>query len=70
MEMGENPPGKGREYTCQAYADYNRPFIVHTDSSSYGLRAVLYQRQDVVEKFIAYAIKVLRSAKINYYAHI
>lgn len=36
------------------YADYLKPFIVHTDSSSYGSGVVLYQKQEGVEKVIAY----------------
>ena len=31
------------------YADYLKPFIVHTDSSSYGSGVVLYQKQEGVK---------------------
>ena len=38
-----------------AYADYGKPFKLHTDASILGLGAVLYQEQDGVEKDISYA---------------
>ena len=38
-----------------AYANFGKPFILHTDVSVLGLGAVLYQVQDGVEKVISYA---------------
>lgn len=52
-----------------AYADFHRPFIIHTDASLDGLGAVLYQEYDGVERAVAYASRSLSTSERNYPAH-
>ena len=52
-----------------AFADFQRPFIVHTDASSNGLGAILYQEQNGQERPIAFASRSLSPSEKNYPAH-
>ena len=53
-----------------AYADYTKPFVLHTDASTMGLGVVLYQKQeDGKERVIAYASHTLNKSERNYDAH-
>ena len=52
-----------------AYPDYKLPFVLHTDSSSEGLGAVLYQKQNGKLRVMAYASRSVSKAESHYPAH-
>ena len=52
-----------------AYPNYQLPFVLHTDSSSESLGAVLYQRQEGKLRVIAYASRSLSKSESHYPAH-
>ena len=52
-----------------AYADYQRPFKVHTDASESGLGAVLYQDQENgTTRVVAYASRSLFKSERRYHS--
>ena len=58
------------EVPILTYADFKAPFILHTDASSDGLGAVLYQNQDGQMRVIAYASReFVTQVRRNYLAH-
>lgn len=52
-----------------AFADFNKPFVLQTDASSYGLGAVLCQEVDGKLHPLAFASRGLSSSEKNYPAH-
>ena len=52
-----------------AYADYSSPFQLHTDASTTGLGAVLYQNQNGIDRGVSYASRNLNDSEKNYPAH-
>ena len=52
-----------------AYADFNKPFKLHTYASVLGLGAVLYQEHEGVEKVISYASRSLIQSETKYPIH-
>ena len=55
--------------TILAYAEYGKPFKLHTDASILGLGAVLYRVQDGVEKVNSYASRYLTESETKYPVH-
>ena len=51
------------------YADFGKPFKLHTNVSVLGLGGVLYQVQDKVEKVISYASRSLTKSETKYPVH-
>ena len=52
-----------------AYADFTKPFKLHTDTSVLGLGTVLYQVHKGVEKVISYASRSLIQSETKYPVH-
>ena len=52
-----------------AFADFTKPFKLHTNASSTGLGAVLYQEQHGKDRVIAYASMALSKSKSHYPVH-
>ena len=51
------------------YADFTKPFKLHTNTSVLGLDAVLYQAHESVEKVISYTSRSLTQSETKYPVH-
>ena len=52
-----------------AYADSRLPFKLHTDACTTGLGAVLYQRQEGIDRDVAVARRSLKASERSYPAY-
>ena len=52
-----------------SYPDFERTFVLHTDASSEGLGAVLYQEQGGKLRVVGYGSRTLTPAERNYHLH-
>ena len=52
-----------------AYADYSLPCKLHTDASNVGIGVILYQRQDDVDRVVAFASRSRKPSEKIYPAH-
>lgn len=52
-----------------AFADTQKPYTLHTDASSTGLGAILYQEHDGLDRVVAYASRGLSKSEAKYPAH-
>ena len=52
-----------------AYVDFSKPFKLHTDTCTLGLRVILYQSQDGVDHVIECAGQFLSKTEQQYLAH-
>ena len=52
-----------------AFADFTKPFQLHTDASTIGLSAILYQKQDGNDRVIVYASRALSKSESHYPPH-
>ena len=52
-----------------AFPEPEKPYVLHTDASQDGLGAVLYQKQDGMNRVIAYASRTLSAAEKKYHLH-
>ncbi len=52
-----------------AFADFTKPFKLHTDASMEGLGAVLYQEEQGKDRVISFASRRLSKSEMNYPVH-